>query len=735
MGFSVSENAIGFVEEEPIYLALDGWGYRIDAPVTVAAYPTVEMKDWLRDYVAFSDRDTAALCDAEICDDASYMENESQLPIELRTRLGTFRLARKCEGVSGDPCMLARSAPPWLAERALEDLGLTVRLSNVFSRHKIVTVSDLGRHSLSQMFGFSNFGRKSVTDLIDVLERALAAGVQTNDVRASEISDRPLLDLVEATLQRLTERQQDILRRRMGWGIAPQTLAEIGDSYGITRERIRQIEAKTVKRIVREEYWDDLLAEKIAGMLANRAFPLPLAGAEALDPWFTGFAANVPAVRYILSCMCEGRVSIIEIDGLHYLSFMTSEEWEEVTRSARHLLQSAVERTWSRAHCKQIVESLLPAHSREFASVLWDKASPLCHFSGDGDEAILTAFGRGADHLVLAILEESEHPLHYSEIAVLATQRAGREIDERRAHSAAAEIGYLLGRGSFGTARHLGLDAGELMVLAEEASALVTDGPSERQWHASELAAAISDDLDWADRAPNKYVLDVALRLYSPLKRLGRMVWSVAGARADDMRVDVRQAMIATLQQAGGPLKGSELHQRLVAIRGVNEGWNFVCSDPLIRLGSGHWGLNDRDLPVKREDQPALQEELVQMLEAKSVGLHVSEIQIPVGLTPRMLLSIASLDTRIQVSTGQYLYLRAWGGPRRQTISGACSEALRSSGPMNFEELYAMVIQKIGRPCARGEVSSALQSVEARLGPDGLWSFEDSAQWRDFEAA
>jgi hypothetical protein len=393
-----------------------------------------------------------------------------------------------------------------------------------------------------------------------------------------------------------------------------------------------------------------------------------------------------------------------------------------------------VAQSWSRAYCKELVESLLPAHSREFASALWDKASVLCHFSGDGDQATLTAFGRGADQIVFAILEESDRPLHYSEIAVLATQRAGREIDERRVHNSAAEVGHLLGPGIFGTARHLGLDAGELMVLAEEASALVTDGPSGRQWHASELAAAISDDLDWADRAPNKYVIDVALRLYSPLKWLGRMVWSVAEARVDAMRVEGRQAIIAALQQAGGPLKGSDLQQRLITIRGVNENSNFVARDPIVKLGSGYWGLNDRDLPVKRQDQPALQEKLLQMLEVKGVGLHVSEIQIPVGLTPRMFMSIASLDTRIQASPGQYMYLRTWGGPRRQTMTEACLETLRSSGQISFEELYSTVTQKIGRLCDRREVSSALQRVEACLGPDGLWSYEDPAEWQDFEA-
>lgn len=735
--FRSSDDPVGYVEDEAVYLGLQGWGYSVDAPrIPVRAATSSELQDWLAEYAAIYPDDVTALMNADILNDAGYLENEASLALRLRSRLGEFRAIVKCRG-SDDPCDLAKAAPPWLSERPLEDLGLTARLSNVFARHNIKSVGELATYSLGQMMEFANFGRKSVKDLIEILERGLAAGVQTAEVRASEIADLPLLKLVGATLQRLATREEDILRRRMGWEGPSQTLADIGDSYGITRERIRQIEAKTIKRIVREEFWDDLLTSKITAILVDRQFPLPLAGAEALDPWFSGFAANRSAVEYILSNMCGGHVVIITIDGLEYLSFLTTDNWREIVRSARQLLESGTEKGWSRERCRHLVSGLLPPHSREFSSVLWDKVSPLCHFAGDDDDAVLISYGRGAESLILAILEDSDRPLHYSEIAALASDRAGREIDERRAHSAAAEVGYLLGRGSFGTDRHLGYKTEEMMALAEEASAIVNDGPDARQWHASELAAAIADDPEWSDRPPNKYVIDVVLRLYSSLKRLGRMVWAPADAGPDAARVDLRQAVIATLQQAGGPLTGAELHQRLVAIRGINDGWNFVCGDPVIRLGSGRWGINDRDVPVKRAEQTELQEKLVKMLEARGSGLHISEISQPEtpGFTSRMLLSLAALDSRLRVSPGQYLYLRAWGSPRRATIGEACLDALRQSSPVSFEELYDAVVERVGRACARTEVSSALQGLEARLDENGLWTLEDDAPWQTFEAA
>ena len=54
---------------------------------------------------------------------------------------------------------------------------------------------------------------------------------------------RELLDEVVA----VDWRAADILRRRCGFDGEPQTLDEIGRHYGVTRERIRQIEAKALK--------------------------------------------------------------------------------------------------------------------------------------------------------------------------------------------------------------------------------------------------------------------------------------------------------------------------------------------------------------------------------------------------------------------------------------------------------------------------------------------------------
>ena len=52
---------------------------------------------------------------------------------------------------------------------------------------------------------------------------------------------------IEAVLQTLTPREGEILRRRFGLAEGDeQTLEEVGQIFGVTRERIRQVEAKAL---------------------------------------------------------------------------------------------------------------------------------------------------------------------------------------------------------------------------------------------------------------------------------------------------------------------------------------------------------------------------------------------------------------------------------------------------------------------------------------------------------
>ena len=75
--------------------------------------------------------------------------------------------------------------------------------------------------------------------------------VDPNDQSPQQISDRKLLiEALENALEDLNERERDIVRMRFGLEDGEtHTLEEVGLSFGVTRERIRQIESKTLKKL------------------------------------------------------------------------------------------------------------------------------------------------------------------------------------------------------------------------------------------------------------------------------------------------------------------------------------------------------------------------------------------------------------------------------------------------------------------------------------------------------
>ena len=55
----------------------------------------------------------------------------------------------------------------------------------------------------------------------------------------------------ETILASLAEKERSVITRRIGLKGERETLQEIGDTYGITRERVRQIEDVGIKKIGR----------------------------------------------------------------------------------------------------------------------------------------------------------------------------------------------------------------------------------------------------------------------------------------------------------------------------------------------------------------------------------------------------------------------------------------------------------------------------------------------------
>ena len=87
-------------------------------------------------------------------------------------------------------------------------------------------------------------GDESSSSMYDVLENDSLPGPEKNLVLDSLRKD------IERSLSTLTAREGDVVRLYFGLnGKSPLTLEEIGDRFELTRERVRQIKEKAIRRL------------------------------------------------------------------------------------------------------------------------------------------------------------------------------------------------------------------------------------------------------------------------------------------------------------------------------------------------------------------------------------------------------------------------------------------------------------------------------------------------------
>jgi RNA polymerase primary sigma factor len=106
---------------------------------------------------------------------------------------------------------------------------------------KVQAVLDIAQVSSSLDTPIDDEGETSMGDLIP-------------DTKSSTIEENLELEanhqIIESVLSTLSNREADIIRMRFGIDQdKPMTLEEVGQHYGLSRERIRQVEMKAMRKL------------------------------------------------------------------------------------------------------------------------------------------------------------------------------------------------------------------------------------------------------------------------------------------------------------------------------------------------------------------------------------------------------------------------------------------------------------------------------------------------------
>lgn len=111
-------------------------------------------------------------------------------------------------------------------------------------------IPDLRIEDLLNMYS-DEYGENENNDIIvDSILGSISSDTIISDENALQaIHNKMLSEIVADALKSLTPREEAILKLRYGFDGPEQTLEQVGNKYNITRERIRQIEAKALRKL------------------------------------------------------------------------------------------------------------------------------------------------------------------------------------------------------------------------------------------------------------------------------------------------------------------------------------------------------------------------------------------------------------------------------------------------------------------------------------------------------
>lgn len=602
-------------------------------------------------------------------------------------------------------------------ELLLTRLDLPSRMRSYCEARGLTTVGALLRIPRDELLGASNLGRSSLRRTLEALDEALTELAQPR-------SDEGFLAGWRRQLSRLPSIQRLVLSRRCGLHGTRETLEAVGEMLGVTRERVRQIEAGCLEDIRQRSSWVDALRERLNEAFANaRCIALRLLLEE--DPWWAGTGEQLDLLDYVLERLLDGETRRLSVE-------YAGRRDELLARFAPTALRAAEQRLLERAQ-----QVALPADIEQFEALVESEAAALDlslrsylratldeHLNFDAADATrVVTFGNTRPAQILALLASQPEPVPITFVH----ETLGR-------CNLPDEVLYFR-RGLVGLEQHFPDFRAWQGRLVPACVRLMQELPAGRQWLVPELHQALSE----AGEVPEwlgHWHLASLLRRSDQVAYLGRLRVALPNDDRPLERIHHQDAARSTLLEAGAPLGFAAIAagiRRRTDILDATLTMLLLCS-PFVRLAPDRYGLIERDVPGGAEAIARGVQAVIDRLESTQRGLtsyqatrlaaEAASQAWPVELVTSLLRS----EPQLRLSRQGHVGLSNWDDARvlgrgelmRQQVE-------KAGGRLPLDALQRGQEEAYGRPLERSELALECEQNQLQLSGDDVVALTVSA--------
>jgi sigma-70-like protein len=577
----------------------------------------------------------------------------------------------------------------------LTRLALPSRIQGYCDQHRLQTVGELLAIPRDDLLAQPNLGRASLVQTLDALDEAL------HELNEPSHDDH-LLSGWRRLLKRLPALQRMILVRRSGSFGSRETLESLGETLGLTRERVRQVEAACLDDLRRRSVLVEALQHRLNHVFAGRrCVPLELLLKD--NPWWLGIEQHPDLVDYLFERILGGAAHRVVLQQRERVTTFFARFTQQDLHQAQEELLAGAERLPTPARLtdynpllEAAIGNLDPAMRKALQVVLEEQLN-----LDERDGECVLSFGSTKSDRIIALLAGQAQPIPVK--AVFEALGRCRIPDE---------VLYFR-RGLVGLEQHFPDFRSWRERLVPACIELMRELPAGRQWMVPELHETLREGglvPEWLGH----WHLASLLRRSAQVEYLGRLRVALPTNGTRQERIRHSDAVLAVLRGAGTPLSFEVIADRVRQQTAIQDGTLslLLISSPFVKLDANLFGLVERDVSGGAQAIARAVEAVLETLASSGRGLTIHQAhQLATAMareawSPDLVLSLLRSEPQLRMSRAGHVGLASWDDLRAPSRGELIRQQVeKAGGRLALRSVEGMLFEVYGREIGRSDLS------------------------------